>query len=233
VLEALATGDDVFLCDRVECDRELRPLRSTSWLAPGPGQETFRLAEEAELARYLAAARSIGALFSYMSSLVVRKRAWDAHPPGPRLTGTHYAHVGRLFSSLRAGGTLRHLAAPLVLCRGENDSFARGGVVRRFLIDLDGYLTIAEELGLDAGARAAFLGVMRVEHPWCVYAEIRSRVSSAEEWRAIAAKLLAFGYRRWQVEAVGALGKSRPAMGLARLGWFGLRRLRRALTLRR
>ncbi|HEX9242999.1 MAG TPA: glycosyltransferase family 2 protein [Anaeromyxobacter sp.] len=228
--EELGSGADVYLCDRVVCDRDLRPLGEQAWLAPGAGVGPFRFSEPAELRRYLTNARSIGALFSFISAIVVRREAWDASPPGPGSIGTNYAHAARILSILRSGGRLRHVPAPLVLCRGENDSFARGGVVRRFVIDLDGYLHLAGVLGGGPEARAEFLAVMRREHPWYVYAEIRSRAASREEWKAIRGKLLAYGYAPWQVAVSGSVGAVPAAIHLARLAWFGLRRIRRALA---
>lgn len=230
ILEELRTGADVYLLDRIECDVDMRPIRRGEWLAR-EGSPEFRLAEPAELARYLGAARSIGALFSYMSSVVVRRAAWDAAEPPPRVNGTNYAHVARLFRGLLGGGVLRHVRAPLVLCRGENDSFARGGVVRRFLIDLDGYLTLADVLLRETAARSSFLRIMRLEHPWYVYAEIRSR-ASAQQWRGIRENLRAFGYAPWQVAVVGAAGRSGAIMALLRFAWFGARRLHRLLFVR-
>lgn len=232
VLREIESGEDVYLCNRLDCDNDLRPLRQGSWLS-GSCAPIFRLSERNDLERYLAEARSIGALFSYMSAIVVRRAAWDASPPDPKAVGTNYAHVARLLSALLRGGTLRYLETPLVLCRGENDSFARGGVVRRFLIDLDGYLVLADLLP-DAATRRAFLRVMRLEHPWYVFAEIRSCVASRDEWPSIRAKLLRYGYARWQVRLVGLAGAIPPIMALARLAWFGARRLRNATaTLRR
>jgi abequosyltransferase len=220
-------GPDVLLCSRTECDRALQPIRTSPWLAPGIVDGDFRLSDPAELGAYLAAARSIGALFSYISSIVVRRAAWEAAPPHDELVGTHYAHVARLFASLRRGGALRYVRAPLVLCRGENDSFATRGVVRRFQIDVEGYLRLADALFPEPALRAAFLAVMRLEHPWWVYAEVRSRVAAPAEWRQLRADLRRLGHARWQLAVVGALGATPPLMALARWAWFGLRRLRR------
>jgi len=228
VLAALHDDPEVLLLDRIECDVALRPLRSAPWLGPGLVGGDFRLGDPADLARYLGLARSIGALFSYMSSLVVRRTAWEAHPAPDHLVGTHYAHVARLFLALRTG-RLRYLAGPQVLCRGENDSFARGGVVKRFRIDLDGYLQLCEALFPAPGDRTAFLAVMRREHPWWIYLEVRSRAGSAEAWQALRLLLLAFGYAPWQVAVISAVGAAPPVMALARAAWFGARRLRRLL----
>lgn len=229
IVRELGSGDDVYLCNRTECDRALRPLRSGTWLAPELGDTTFRLSEPGELERYLASARSIGALFSYISSIVVRRERWEASAVDARATGTHYAHVARIFGLLRAG-TLRYVRAPLVLCRGENDSFARSGVVRRFMIDVDGYLLLADLLFPDGPTRRAFLHVMTLEHPWYVFAEIRSRLEGAGAWRALATKLHAVGYGAGRLRIAGAIGASAPAISLARAAWFGLKRLRTAVA---
>ena len=122
MLREIESGEDVYLCNRLDCDKELRPIRQGAWLSRMRGARMFRLSERNDLDRYLAEARSIGALFSYMSAIVVRRAVWDASPPDPRAVGTNYAHVARLLSALLRGGTLRYFEAPLILCRGENDS---------------------------------------------------------------------------------------------------------------
>jgi O-antigen biosynthesis alpha-1,3-abequosyltransferase len=233
MLEEIASGGDVYLCNRTECDLQLRPLWVKPWLAPDIGDSTFRFTGPRDFVAYFDAARSIGALFSYLSSIVVRRERWNAAPAHDGLVGTHYAHVARLFSILQQGGSLRYVREPLVLCRGENDSFARGGVVRRFEIDVDGYLRQASALFPDVAVRRAFLAVMRREHPWWVFAEVRSRIDGVAAWRTLERKLLDFGYARWQLVAVGTLGATPPAMVLARAAWSGLQRAKKVIALRR
>ena len=90
----------------------------------------FTFAGPHDLIDYFSRAGSIGSLFSYMSSIVVKRAAWNAVERDDRLAGSNYAHVASLFSVLRKGGTLKYIKEPLVLCRSDNDSFSKSGVVR-------------------------------------------------------------------------------------------------------
>ncbi len=226
MLRELSSGDDIYLCNRIECDRELHPLRTTPWLGGDTNDHTFPFTGPRDFTGYFNRASSVGALFSYISSIAVRRGRWSAVALDEKFFGSNYAHAARLFSILLRGGKLRYIRDPLVLCRGENDSFSKGGVVRRFLIDLDGYLLLANTLFSDVDTRQAFLAVMRREHPWYVYAELRSRINNREQWRDFKKKLLEFGYEPWKIAVVGALGALPPVMVVARLLWFGFRRLR-------
>jgi len=226
MLQELSSGDDIYLCNRTECDRELHPLWTHPLLAGDAVDHTFIFAGPRDFVEYLSQARLIGALFSYISSLVVKRERWNAVAPDKKFMSSNYAHAARLFSILLQGGRMRYIREPLVFCRGENDSFAKNGVVHRFLIDLDGYLLLANSLFSDVDIRRAFLAVMRREHPWYVYAELRSRINSREQWRDLERKLLEYGYGPRRLAVVSILGSLPPVMFIARLLWFGTRGLR-------
>jgi abequosyltransferase len=225
MLREIESGCDVYLCSRTVCDRYLRPLFDQQWLSNNADHTIYTFAGPRDFISYFSRSISIGALFSYISSLVVKRDAWNAIVQDDRFTGSNYAHAARLFSILLRGGVLRYIQEPLVLCRGENDSFAANGVVRRFLIDIDGYLLLANMLFFDMNVRSAFLAVMRREHPWYVFTELRSRIGSREQWRTFRTKLLEFGYKPWKIAVVEVLGSSPPVMFAARALWFGLKRL--------
>ena len=226
MLREIASGSDVYLCNRTECDRSMHPLRTTPWLTGVEEDRTFAFHGPRDFIEYFNRAQSIGALFSYISSIVVRRASWGAAVPSQEVIGSNYACAARLFSILLLGGTLRYLREPLVLCRGENDSFSQSGVVRRFLIDIDGYLLLADALFSEGDVRRAFLAVMRREHPWYVYAELRSRMNGREQWPDFEQKLVEYGYDRRRLAVVRTLGSFPAAMFIARLLWFGVRRLR-------
>jgi abequosyltransferase len=228
---ALAQAD-VALCDRTLCDLELSPIGVQHWL--DIDTRTFDVARRDELLAYLRASRSIGALFSFCSSIAFSKAAWNNGAVDDGVLGSNFAHVHRLWSALLSRPTttttttttttsrLRSLREPLVLCRGDNDSFARKGKLRRFLIDIDGYLLIARKLfpsALDDEVRDAFLAVMQHEHPWWRLAGPRGDAGDA--WPPLRDKLVAFGYPAPLLAAAGALGARPTLLATAR-------RLRRA-----
>jgi abequosyltransferase len=219
-------GCDIFLFSRTVCDRDLRPLFDQLWLGKNAEDRIFTFASPRDFIDYFFRSTSIGALFSYISSLMVKRDAWNAIIQDNAFIGSNYAHVARLFSILLKGGTLKYIQEPLVFCRGDNDSFSKSGVVRRFMIDIDGYLLLADMLFSDADVRFTLLAVMQREHPWYVYAELKSRISDPVVWREFKRKLLAYGYSPGQLAVVGVLGSLPPVMSIARFFWFTAKGLR-------
>jgi abequosyltransferase len=160
-----------------------------------------------EAGSYLADARSLGALFSFMSSIVFRREAWIRAHADASLVGTHYAHVQRLFAIGRQGGRLKYLAEPLVLCRGGIDSFREGGLAERLMIDLRGFLRLADELFRnDPALRSSFLAVLRREHPWRRLVRVRSEARSPDQWQEVSRLLQTAGYPSEMIAAAGIAG---------------------------
>ena len=226
VLHEIERGNDVYVCNRIECDRALNPLRDRPWLAKNIIDRTFAFSNSGEFIDYFNNSQSIGALFSYISALIVKRSKWNGIAYDEKFTGSNYAHAARLFSILQQGGVLKYLREPLVFCRGDNDSFSEQGVVRRFLIDLDGYLLLADTLFPNGDVRRAFLSVMRREHGWYVFAELRSKIDDTEQWNDFERKLIEYGYARDKLSIVRTLGSFKYIMMAARALWTALKRLK-------
>ena len=216
VLNELKSQHDVYLCNRTECDRELRPMRQRPWLKRNRGDEVFRFASNSDFVAYFRKARSLGALFSYISCIIARREKWMAVTQDERLNGSHYAHVSRLFSLLRKNGSLKYIRAPLVLCRGGNDSFASDGMLTRIALDLDGFDLLAGSLFAEPPVRDAFKAVMRRHHIWFYLAGLRNRTPDISVWNEFERKLLAYGYSREQLYIVKALARSSLILTIAR-----------------
>ena len=205
ILGELKWGYDIYLCNRTECDRDLRPTRQRPWLARNCRDEVFRFMSSADFVQYFRKARSLGALFSYISSIITRRDKWLAVTPDERLTGSHYAHAFRLFSLLQNGGSLKYIRDPLVLCRGDNDSFAGDGMLERIALDLDGFELLAVRLFDERPVREAFKAVMRREHVWFRLAGLRNGTTDINVWNAFERKLLAYNYSPGQLYFVKKL----------------------------
>lgn len=164
MLRHLSSGDDIYLTGRREANYNLQPIRDRVWLAPNEASQRFDFSKPQELLRYLNACRSLGGLFSYLSSIVVKKKSWDRIPFDESFIGSAYSHVYVLLSLVLQGCRLQYLTSPLVVSRSGNDSFFTDWVTRT-LIDFKGYHQLALSLIPDPRVRAAFLGVMRREYP--------------------------------------------------------------------
>src|SRR3989338_226450 len=209
ILHEIAFGHDIYLCNRTECDRSLHPVKDRSWLGREFGDHVFTLPTKSDLIAYFNASQSLGALFSYISSIVVSRKKWSEIKYDEVFTGSHYAHVFRLFSIIKNGGVLKYIKAGLVFCRRGNDSFSTKGAGHRMLIDLNGYELLAERLFMDADTRAAFKGVMQRQHVWFLLAGVRNDVDDIKVWNELQTKLIAFNYPRTILQVARVLGSSK------------------------
>jgi len=205
LLAALRGGNDIVLCNRTWCDAELKPVSHQAWLAAGEQDRVVDLSRREQLLRYIGDARSLGALFSFMSCIGFRRAAWSA--VAVRSSVACYAHVARLFAMGADGARLRYVAAPLVLCRGGIDSFRAGGIASRLLIDLRGYRQLAQAIfPRDEALRKAFLAVMRREHPLRQWVRARLESGDAVQWGEVERELAGYGYTPLELRLIGSLG---------------------------
>jgi abequosyltransferase len=223
ILSEIAAGHDVYLCNRTECDINLHPVYNRSWFSRNTDDAVFNLSRKSELLRYFNKAQSIGAFFSYMSSIIVLRKKWNATGYDDKYTGTNYAHAFRLFTMLLNGGQLKYVKDPLVLCRGENDSFLQKGAAHRFMIDLNGYQLLGTRFFHDDETLQAFHAVIRREFRWYVFAGVRSEADK-DEWITIERTLLSLGYSQSSLRIVRIIGSSNRIVSLARRLRAALRR---------
>lgn len=201
IISELCFEFDILLCNRINCDINLVPIKSQLWLSSNTRDRKFNFKYIDELREYLHRACSIGALFSYLSSIIVKRSAWKSIKCDDSFIGTAYVHVYILLSQMMSGATLKYITAPLVLCRGENDSFASEGIVKRMLLDLYGYKKLALIIE-DQDVRLDFLKVMTRHHPWSRWFKIRITTSDSE-WANIKVLLLEYGFEPWKIKLIG------------------------------
>ena len=218
ILDETRLEHDVYLFNRTICDRDLRPKRySKLWLSNNVGDRVFHLSQRSDLLEYLNASLSVGALFSYMSSIVVRRDAWNRIGWDVKFAATNYAHVGRLLSILLApAGTLKYISDELVLFRGDNDSFKEKGYANRILIDLSGYRRFGEHFFAEDGLRQAFKAVMRREHTFYFLPRLKIEIDDEREWSSLQQSLSYYDYSPAEMLMINVLGASKPLVAVAR-----------------
>ncbi len=219
VLTEIENDNDIYLCNRTECDRNLTPVQDRLWLSEEIDDHIFNLSVKEELISYFNKSQSLGALFSYMSSIIVRRDRWNEIQYDERFTGSNYAHVFRLFSILLDNGTLKYVREPLVLCRGDNDSFAESGLFNRCMIDFDGYLLLALQLFPDDTVRRSFLFVMQRHYKWHDFVTLRHLAPDNASRKKLTDKFMAFGYPRTKLFFINIINSSRLIYATTRYFW--------------
>jgi abequosyltransferase len=196
VKEALNSKCEIYLCNRIMCDASLNPIKNKSWLKK-MNKNIFQLSRREDLIFYLDNCIEFGAIFSYMSAIIFKNSAWKKTVYDDRFTGSGYAHVTRVFDIINNNGKLHYIVPSLILNRSFNDSFMEMGIVKRFMLDIDGYMKLADRcLPNDMTLRKKFLKVMTLEHPWYQIIKLKSFVENPQEWKVIKSKLLYCGYSK-------------------------------------
>lgn len=216
ILDEIQFGHAIYLCNRTDCDRSLNEISRSYWLSNNHEDGVFDFSDSTVLLGYLKSAQSLGALFSYISSIIVRRADWECISNNKSLMGSNYAHVFKLFSIANNGGKIKYIQDSLISTRLFNDSFMANGIARRYLIDLNGYQMLADQLFVDNSVREAFKSVMRREHKWYFLAGLANKVKDRDEWNVLVGKLRSYGYHPSMLFVVGKLGRSKWMMDCMR-----------------
>jgi abequosyltransferase len=226
VMKEIASSDlSVLLGCRIDCSNEMKSLGVQSWIPNVSDSIEYKFSDPSALISYFDTVSSIGALFSYISCIIVHRSSWQATMGSEKFYGTNYAHVFRIFEMLKSGGILKYTEMPIVLCRMGNDSFSSGGLVNRYQIDLRGYAQIAEALFKEnPNVLSAMLRVMTREHRWPRLLKIRAHCCNRTEWDEITRQLLVFGYAKYTLFICGILGSVKPAISFSVLVYEALKR---------
>lgn len=223
VLGLLADHCDIYLFNRMEWYEDKDRQFPTYWLRQSVPSRVFDFTEDDARREYFDSALEVGALFGYLSSIVVRRAAWFSIRYDESYTGTAYSHAFILLSLIKAGCRLRYDSRHLVDCRLGNDSFGQGGVFRRVMLDLVGYGKIRDDVfRSDANLRRAINKVLHREYRWWKLASRRTSLN-AQEWIVVRDSLRKTGYPPWLLFCADLLGRSRGLMRLLRWmknGWL-------------
>ncbi|GAA4716804.1 glycosyltransferase [Sphingomonas lutea] len=139
-------GDDVYLCTHGNSGFDLTLLAPDYPAFRRHKRSRFELDDPESRRRYFALAATSEAFFSFMGTIILKRAKWRSVPLNEEYVGTCWAHAARLLAIGKTSLTVTYLAEPLLTRRDGNDSFAGGGVVKRFALAIDGYNRIAEDL---------------------------------------------------------------------------------------
>lgn len=202
MIELISSGKDIYLCNRVECDNLMSPLKVRHWLTSSETSQVFNLLDMVEFSHYLKHAQSIGALFSFISSIVFKRKRWNSYKIDPNVIGTGYSHVYMLLSFIPDGCDLYYVFEPLVHCRGQNDSFMSKGIVSRIMLDIDGYTMMSNLCEGVKKVRKDFLNVLKRERPsWITLGLIRSKTDN-NTWHTLVFRLKQANYNSFIIFVV-------------------------------
>jgi abequosyltransferase len=143
IFEYLKDEPDLLVYSRVDANFKLKPLRIVPAASFPTDSIKMEIRCEKDIVSYLDHCNSIGAAYSYLSTVVFRVDRWRAEKCPEILIGSAYPHTAIFFAIMRKGCSLVYTDEPIVVWRGGNDTFLSGGMSKRVLLDLDGYDLLA------------------------------------------------------------------------------------------
>ena len=207
ILKELESQHDIYLCNRTECDFNLVPFRDGNWLSI-PDDRVFDFYNSNHLSEYLDLAQSIGALFSYLSAIIVKRELWIAADFDNEYIGSAYSHTYKMMKIVVNGSKLKYIHTPLVLCRMGNDSFQTEGLAKRFLLDLYGYSHLSSLIA-DQNLQLKFLKVMNKTCGWHFLARLKA-FSPKNQWIDVKKQLKLFQFPFWKIMLAEGIGSISP-----------------------
>jgi len=197
VVSKIINGYDTLLFCRTNCDYHLTPIRIEFALKKGIQEGTYNFSDKYELIRYFKNARDLSALFSYLSTIIVKKSVWDNIPLEQSFIGSAYSHVYKILALLLNGGILFYSSETIVFTRFKNDSFTIGKNIDRFLLDINGYKRLGEYFFPNSEElKYYFWEALRNTRSWYSLFIARINVGCKKDWRLVEKELISVGYNK-------------------------------------
>jgi len=153
-LEWLGQGHDVFLCKHTNCDLRMAAFGEHPVFRTNMAR-ICELRDPQQRLGYMREGVTTEAMFSFMSSLIVRRDKWLSVQDPQEFMGSCWAHVARLLTAAQTQLRVCYVGETWLDRRGENDSFRHHGIVNRLRIAVDGYYRIANRFFGQGSAEAA------------------------------------------------------------------------------
>lgn len=209
IINFTKSNNEVYLFNRIICDKKLNIKKKPYWIAKRFHKKTFHFSNKFSLKEYISNSNSIGALFSYMSCIVIKNHNYRQSKIFKKFIGTNYLHVQKIISLLfKPNNKIQYFKDHLVLFRGDNDSFKKDGYINRILIDFYGYKLFHQKYFNKEYISYLFLKLMRREHKYYYLIRVGKYIKNKKEWIKINNYLNFYNYNKFQIFVIQYFGKS-------------------------
>lgn len=210
---------DIYLCDRKELDVNMSIVKDghRKWLSNGTKEYVFN--NDHDRVNYFKNCMSLGGVFSYLSSIIVKRSAWNNINFDISFIGTAYPHVYILLKIIEAqGSSISYISMPLVLCRGDNDTFESSGKARRILIDYMGYFKLSDVLYNNKQIlKKSFENILAKERPYIYTTLMISSYADSQEKKSYCSYQKRLGHSKLVTNLLFLFG---PAATVLRKSFF-------------
>lgn len=178
----------------------------TSWLKlEGVRKKYFDFSKPGELEFYFSQALSLGAGFSYISSMIFNRQRWLDIKIPDSVIGSFYVHAFILAKICSVGGCLEYINEPYIYCRLGNDSFASEGRMKRVLIDYSAFKSFANDLDITNSERCGYLFLLRLEHSYYNIFKHMCHPSTFKKRMDFGKHLIEYGYSALSIKLFSVL----------------------------
>jgi len=154
---------DLLLFNKSLVSVDLKLIKKTSYLREDIGSQVFDFSNPLVEKYYYTLCRTLGGVFSFISSLVYKTEAIRLIEFDESFIGCIYSFLGYTFPYLKGGRKLFFLNEYLINCRYGLPSFGSG--YKRIFLDLKGYSFLKEKLFVNDDAGIEFINVLKYEWP--------------------------------------------------------------------
>ena len=161
----------ILIANRIECSKNMNPIANRFWLSTEIDTMKFSFGDINKLNIYLEKSESLGAIFSFLSSIIFKRKLWDTsnYSDLNLFNGSAYSHVYMLFKiyfdSRNSDYEFKYINDSIVFSRGNNDAFL-STPKKRLQLDFNGYRLVTTKLEIDDSTRKKILNVLSKEHPY-------------------------------------------------------------------
>jgi len=143
LLEAIKSNNDIYICEHVLCNFEMKPIREHPPFIKLSAPRAFDLSDDFQRTEYFRLARTSEAFFSFLAGPIFKKELWDKVSVPESFRGTYWIVAGHLLSAFSEGISVKYLNEIFIHKRGDNDSFSHAGLVNRIKISIENFQHIA------------------------------------------------------------------------------------------
>ena len=144
ILSEIITKCDVYLCGFTLCTYKMGPI-AEHLIFESTRDKVYELDDDISRHNYFKHAKTSTAFFSFLGSLIVNKKKWDmVEIDEKKFIGSLWVHVAKIFGMIPFGLKVKYISKPLLLKRGENDSFLEKGIANRIGVSVYGYKMIGD-----------------------------------------------------------------------------------------
>jgi len=152
LIPLLEKNNDVYLIPAKLCDINMKELRKNPIFSTKEYNKSKSYnftGQDSEIKNYLEDALTLEALFSFMSSILIKRKIWYKLEKQEKYFGSCWAHSVRIIPIIYQNSNITYINQYLIYKRSGNDSFMEHGLVHRISIAVDGWGMIIEEFFKD------------------------------------------------------------------------------------